>query len=895
LPNGFSLNTTTGLITIQAKAPQVNTQYSFTAINVLGSSPALTINFTVTPPTATVCSISTPVNSAQTVDLAACIYPGTTPTGFSTVTAPTHGTAQIVGTNLTYTPANNWFGADSIAVAASYTNFKLPPVVVNITITGRPDPTKDAAITGLVANQTQTALRFSQTQISNFGRHMEGLRRAGGAGLRSSLAPSNGTGPIGLAAGDNDNGYGASSGGSAYGTSSYGGSYGGNNGSMWAAAPGAGSSAFGSSAYANAYSSGMAGSLPMPGESSALRLPTGTNPTASLPVDSGVMMAMNQLGLPQSSLVGMLYNLDRNRKLDLGMLQSAFSGDSQAGGGVPGNTVWVEGVVSFGSRDANGNTDAAAYSSSGISIGMDIPVNDNFTWGIGLGMARDSADIGTDGTHSQAQGYSLAAYGSYKVGKNGFVEGMLGMGTIDYDMRRWVDPMADFALSSRKGTQLFGSIGGGLEYRSNGRMISPYARLDFSQDTLQEVSETGAGNYALHYFEQTNNSQQAVLGLRGETTHATSFGWAIPRARVEWRQDLLDGSNAVISYADQIGGTRYSIAPTDSRRSALVFGLGSEFLFRDGWSLGVDYQLSRVSGSESSYALRMRLNKELGAKGPAKLMVLDEESTEFDGDTTVESTVTWDDNITRAKLGSDIRSDFVSTLNLSRTFESMLTDNIRLQVTGLATGDRFQNFNGLSHTALGLEGVLQYRANGAFATPTWGLTAKVAADDYLTTIRSGSRYSVGLNVLQPMTERVNLFSAMSYNVRNANNSVFNTQDIALRLNLDYALVNHSNLYFSGEFRDGDIISTGRQSLENITLARAVVADDAYPGASFFTYRLQGTTWLTTLGYNIGLGARDSLDLSWRYIQATPSQRPIWATSPPSYVTNQISASYLMRF
>jgi hypothetical protein len=225
----------------------------------------------------------------------------------------------------------------------------------------------------------------------------------------------------------------------------------------------------------------------------------------------------------------------------------------------------------------------------------------------------------------------------------------------------------------------------------------------------------------------------------------------------------------------------------------------------------------------------------------------------------------------------------------------MLTDNIRLQVAGLATGDRFQNFNGLSHTALGLESVLQYRANGAFATPTWGLTAKVAGDDYQTAIRSGSRYAVGLNVLQPMTERVNLFSAMSYNVRNANNSVFSTQDIALRLNLDYALVNHSNLYFSGEFRDGDIISSGRQSLENITLARAVVADDAYPGASFFTYRLQGTTWLTTLGYNIGLGARDSLDLSWRYIQATPSQRPIWVTSPPSYVTNQISASYLMRF
>jgi hypothetical protein len=232
---------------------------------------------------------------------------------------------------------------------------------------------------------------------------------------------------------------------------------------------------------------------------------------------------------------------------------------------------------------------------------------------------------------------------------------------------------------------------------------------------------------------------------------------------------------------------------------------------------------------------------------------------------------------------------------LSRTFETELTNNIRLLVTGLATGERFQTYNGLSHAALGAEGLLQYRANGAFATPTWGLTAKVSGEDYQTAMRSGSRYAFGMNVLQPVTDRVNLFSALSYNVRDANNSVFSTQDVALRLNLDYALLNHSNIYFSGEYRDGDIVSSGRASLENITLARASVADDAFPNERFFAYRLQGSTWLTTLGYNIGLGARDSLDLSWRYVQSTPSQRPSWVSSPGSYVTNQISASYLMRF
>lgn len=856
--------------------------FTYTVVGGAAGNATGTVTVNVTPAnvTAAAATLTVALNSSATLDLTPFIS-GTAVTGVRIANAPAHGTVTVSGKTVTYAPARDYFGTDTFNYAAFGASGVSAPAAVTVTVTGRPDPTQNAAVTGMVANQTQTALRFSQAQVSNFGRHMEGLRRAGGMGLRSNGLVAGGTPYPGANA--TSAGYGNAAASST------------TQGAMPGGVPGVGASGFGSSALSSAFSSDM-GSIPtLPGQPNATRLPTGTSATASLPVESGVTMALNQLGMPQASLVGVLYNLDQNRKLDLGALQAAFNNDGQAGNSAPGNTLWVEGVVSFGSRDATGNTDAAQYNSSGVSIGMDIPVNDNFTWGIGLGLARDTADIGTDGTHTQAQGYSLAAYGSYRVGKNGFVEGMLGMGTIDYDMRRWVDPMADFALSTRKGTQIFGSLGGGLEYRTNGRMVSPYARLDFSQDKLAEVSETGAGNYALHYFEQTNNAQQAVLGLRGESTHSTSFGWAVPRARVEWRQDLLEGSDAVISYADQIGGTRYSIAPTDSRRSALVLGLGSEFLFRDGWSLGLDYQLSRISSVESSYALRVRLSKELGAKGPRKMLNLTEDFEDESSEITVDSSVTWDDNITRAKLGRDIRSDTIYTVNVNRTFEHEVGDNSRLLITGFGTGERFQSFNGLSHGGLGLDAALQYRANGAFSTPTWSLTGKALVEGYQSSLRDGVRYSLGGSVLQPLTNRINLFSALSYNIRNANNSVFSTQDTAVRVNVDYALINHSNLYFSGEFRDGDIISTGRRSLENITIARAATPDDAYPDGSMFSYRFQGTTFITTLGYNIGLGARDSVDLSWRTVQSTPSQRPFWVTSPASYITNQISASYLMRF
>jgi hypothetical protein len=48
--------------------------------------------------------------------------------------------------------------------------------------------------------------------------------------------------------------------------------------------------------------------------------------------------------------------------------------------------------------------------------------------------------------------------------------------------------------------------------------------------------------------------------------------------------------------------------------------------------------------------------------------------------------------------------------------------------------------------------------------------------------------------------------------------------------------------------------------------------------------------------NYPLGARDAIDLSWRRVQSTPVKRPAFDfTGPRSYIDNQYSLVYLMRF
>lgn len=829
---------------------------SFTYIGVdsiAGNSLPATVSVTVLPglPSVKPVTLTVARNSSGSFDLASYIS-GSAITGIAIDVHPRQGVANVAGTVVTYTPRSGFFGQDTFTFVAYGAAGKSMPGSVRVTVTGEPDPTKDITVNSAINSQILAAMGMARGQVANFARHSERSQRG-----RSRAAA-----------------LGWTAAGSAQAPSSF-------------TAGSAGPSAMGQPAISQQTTT-LASVMP-----NATQLPQGNAP-ASLPLSTGLAMAANDLGIAGSPLYALASGLIQNRSIDLGAVHQTFAQDT--GTPNPASTkLWVEGVASFGTRDADGNISGANFSSTGITVGLDRVINDKLTIGLGVGYAQGMTNIGTDGSRSESKGYSLALYGNYMPGDNLFVEGVLGIGGFDFDTRRYVEPMDDFALSKRRGYQYFGSIGAGYEWRGKTTMLSPYTRLEFSSDRLGESSETGASYYALTYFEQPSFSMQGVIGLRGESIHATPFGFVVPRARLEWRQDLRQSSEATIAYAEQVGGTRYSISPTGSQRNALVWGIGSEFLFRDGWALGLDYQLSRVSASESSFALRVKVSKELGAKGGAKLLQGVELDFNDDYDIQVDAGYTWDDNITRGRVAGDILVDNLYTLNVSKTMVVGLGSTSRLILTAAAGGERFQNFNGLSKYTLTGEAAYQYRGSADFDAATWGLFAKVTGEDYQSLLRDGYRYSVGASVLQPLTDRITLSGALSANGRRARSEVFSTKDYSARFNIDYALGRGATLYLGGEYRKGDIVSTGLASLENVSIAKMLVADDAFDAGRFTSYRLDGTTWLTTIGYNVGLGARDSFDLSWRRVRSTPDLRPAWATSPNSYYNNQFSISYLMRF
>ena len=151
----------------------------------------------LTGPTAGAATLSVQVNTAATLDLTPFI--SGTATGVAVVVAPSHGVATASGTSVIYTPTRDYFGPDTFSYAAFNSVGSSSPAVVTVTVAGRPDPSKDANVIGLIGAQAQTARRFSGAQISNFQRRMESLHRGsseGGGPSATASGPGRASGPV---------------------------------------------------------------------------------------------------------------------------------------------------------------------------------------------------------------------------------------------------------------------------------------------------------------------------------------------------------------------------------------------------------------------------------------------------------------------------------------------------------------------------------------------------------------------------------------------------------------------------------------------------------------------------------------------------------------------------
>jgi outer membrane autotransporter protein len=258
-----------------------------------------------------------------------------------------------------------------------------------------------------------------------------------------------------------------------------------------------------------------------------------------------------------------------------------------------GFSVWTGGTISIGSTDSDSH-----FTTSGVSAGMDSWINDRLLLGMGVGYGHEYATVGSDGTKSTGDSYGVMVYGSFLPLEGFFLDGLVGVNHLDFDMRRYVSAAGSHAQSQRQGTQWLTSVSGCYEFKSGDVMISPYGRLDLASTRLDRSEESGAGVYDLVYFKQDISTTRLSLGLRGSVLYTYESLTAKPYARVEYQRDFSDSGVATMAYADQLSsGSTYQYALGVTDRDTLVLGGGADLLFRESWRLGLEYRYSQGSST----------------------------------------------------------------------------------------------------------------------------------------------------------------------------------------------------------------------------------------------------------------------------------------------------------
>lgn len=173
-----------------------NTSYSgsdsFTYVinNPFGASTPVPVTVTVNPVPLPAPPITVEVFAGKdaVVDLTAKASGGPfTGAAVASITPTESGKATIASPAagryvLTFKADNAFAGTATITYTLSNAFATSAPGAIKVIVTGRPDPTKDPEVKGLIAAQSATAVRFADAQISNFNRRLEQLHNGGGAG-----------------------------------------------------------------------------------------------------------------------------------------------------------------------------------------------------------------------------------------------------------------------------------------------------------------------------------------------------------------------------------------------------------------------------------------------------------------------------------------------------------------------------------------------------------------------------------------------------------------------------------------------------------------------------------------------------------------------------------------
>jgi uncharacterized protein with beta-barrel porin domain len=267
---------------------------------------------------------------------------------------------------------------------------------------------------------------------------------------------------------------------------------------------------------------------------------------------------------------------------------SATAAPAQASSAPVG--LWTAGAFGSGERDQHFGRSALDFETRGLSLGADYRLSDALVFGAALGYGRDRTNVGMHETRADGDAWTAMAYASWSPSGATFLDAVFGYQRLSFDTLRTVAANGATVAGRRDGTQWFGSLATGYEYRNDGVVIAPYARVDVARAELDGYAEQGDPVHALRYGRQDVDTGTASLGLRLERRFQQEWGVFAPLFRLEHQRDFQGQGSATLQYADLPSGPFYRAYGDTFDRSRWLLGLGTAFTLSEALGLKLEYQ-----------------------------------------------------------------------------------------------------------------------------------------------------------------------------------------------------------------------------------------------------------------------------------------------------------------
>ncbi|MBI3286148.1 MAG: autotransporter domain-containing protein, partial [Burkholderiales bacterium] len=271
--------------------------------------------------------------------------------------------------------------------------------------------------------------------------------------------------------------------------------------------------------------------------------------------------------------------------------------------------IWGAGNIDYGSLNALDGT-ANKFSSSGLTLGMDMMLHAKLIMGASIGYAKDTTTIDLLGSESKSRQWSASLYASYKPEKNWFIDVVAGHGRLNFDNHRWSEIDSMLLSGDRSGKVDYASFSLTRDMLLGRTRFQPFGRFDILNAKMDSYTEQG-GNFGLTYNDSsfTNTAFTGGLSLLKDIYYG--FGQVTPSLKVQLTHRTSGDVNQSMYYSD-LGpnSANYNVVVSGTPENMQALGLGLNVKTRSGLMLNLGWLGSL--GSNSYHANSFKLDMRFG-------------------------------------------------------------------------------------------------------------------------------------------------------------------------------------------------------------------------------------------------------------------------------------------